>query len=102
MGMNEIQISSQEPKGGNAQFLQDAERNAAYFGKFKLGYFMHIGPGSEETCKFETYPDNPQRKWEELAKQVTEVNTAQKHPITKGYPKRRAEARWCGHPLRRQ
>ena len=41
MGMlNDIPICSLGPKGGNAQFLQDAERNAAYFGKFKPGYFM--------------------------------------------------------------
>ena len=33
--LNEIPISRQGPKGGNAQFLQDAERNAAYLGKFK-------------------------------------------------------------------
>ena len=60
--MNGIPISSQGPRGGNAQFLQDAERNAAHFGKLKPGYFMYIGPGSEETWKFEKYPDNPQVK----------------------------------------
>ena len=55
-------ISSPGPKGGNTQFLQDAERNATYFGKFKLGYCMYIGPGAEETCKFDKYPDNPKGK----------------------------------------
>ena len=35
--MNEIPISSKGPKGGNALFLQDAERSAAQFGKFKPG-----------------------------------------------------------------
>ena len=38
--MNEIPISSQGPKGGKARILQDAERNAAYFGKFKPRYFI--------------------------------------------------------------
>ena len=41
MGMiNEIPISSQGPKGSNMQFLQDAERNAANFGKIKPRYFI--------------------------------------------------------------
>ena len=43
--MNEILTSSKEPKGGKAPFLQAAERNAAYVARFKLGYFMYIGPG---------------------------------------------------------
>ena len=33
--MDEIPTSSQGPKGGDAQFLQDAERHAAYFGMSK-------------------------------------------------------------------
>ena len=49
--MNQIPISSQGPKAGNAQFLQDVERNVAYVGKLNLWYFMHIGPGSEETLE---------------------------------------------------
>ena len=44
------------------QFLQDAERNAAYIGKFNCRYFMYIGPGSEETSKFDKYPDNSKGK----------------------------------------
>ena len=52
-------ISAKEPKGGEGLFLQDAERNAAYFGKNKPGYFMYIGPGSEKTWNFEMYPDDP-------------------------------------------
>ena len=40
---------------GNAPFFQDAERNAAHFGKFKTVYFMYFGPGVEETWKFEKY-----------------------------------------------
>ena len=35
--MNEIPICSKESKGGKALFLQDAERNAAYFARFKPG-----------------------------------------------------------------
>ena len=61
MGMtNEIPISSQGPKGGNAQVLQDAERSAAYFGK---------------------YTDNPKRKWDELPRRVTGFFLVQKYPI---------------------
>ena len=71
--MNEIRISSQGPKGGNAQFLKDVERNAVYFGKFKPGYFMCTGPRSEETCTFEKYTDNPRGNWDELARQVMDV-----------------------------
>ena len=78
--MNEIPISSKEPKGGKALFLQDAERNAAYFARFKPGYFMYISPGSEKTWNFEKYPDDPKGKWDELAKQVTDVYLVQKHP----------------------
>ena len=51
--MNEIPNSSQAPKGGSAQCLHDAERNAAYVKKFKPGCIMYIGPSSEETWKFE-------------------------------------------------
>ena len=54
--MNEIPISLQGPKGGKARFLQDAERNAPYFGEFKPRYF--IGPGSEKTWNFEKCPGN--------------------------------------------
>ena len=82
--MSEIPISIKEPKGGKALFLQDAERNAAYFGRFKPGYFMYIGPTSEKTWNFKKYPDDPKGKWDELAKQVTEVCLGQKHPLLKG------------------
>ena len=61
--INEIPISSNGPKGCNALFLQDAERKAAYFGEFQPGYFMHIGPGSENNWNFEKYPDNVKGKW---------------------------------------
>ena len=60
--MNEIPISSKGPKGCNTLFLQDAERNAAYFGELQLGYFMHIVPGSENIWNFEKYPDNVKRQ----------------------------------------
>ena len=79
--MNEIPISLLGPTGGNALFLQDAERNAAYFEENKPGYFMYIGPCSK-TWNFEKkHPDKPKGKWDELAKQVTNVYLAQKHPI---------------------
>ena len=81
--MHKIPISSQQPKGGKARFLQDAERNAACFAKLKPEYF--IGPGSEKTWNFEKCPGNPQGKWDELAKQVTDVYLVQTYPILKGY-----------------
>ena len=56
--INEIPIYSKGPKEGNALFVQDAERNAAYVGKLKLGCLMYIGPSSKETWKFEKYPGN--------------------------------------------
>ena len=56
--MSGFPMSSQGPKGGDAQFLQDAATNAAYFGKFKSWYYMSLGPGSEGTWKFEKYIDN--------------------------------------------
>ena len=46
--MNEIPLFAQGPKGSSTKFLQDAARNAVYFGKFKPGYFMSVGPGSEK------------------------------------------------------
>ena len=82
--MNESPVSSKEPKEVEALFLQGAETNAAYFGKFRPRYFVYIGPGSEKTWNFEKYPDNPKGKWDELAKQVTDVHLVQKHPILKG------------------
>ena len=102
--MKEIPISSKGPKARNALLLQDAE-NAAYFGKFKPGYYMYSGPGSQETWNFEKYPDNPRGKWDELAQQVTDVYLVQKHPIfarMHSFPKRSIEARWWKHALRRQ
>ena len=50
----------------------------------KPGYFMYIGPVSEKTWQFEKYYDDPKRKRDELAKQVTNVHSGQKHPILKG------------------
>ena len=82
--MSEITTSSKEPKGREALFLQDAERNAAYFGSFKPGYFMYIGPASEKTWNFEKYPDDPKGKLDELANRVTEVYLGQKRPLLKG------------------
>ena len=56
--MNVIPSSSKEPKGDNATFLQDAERNAAFFGKFKPKYFIYIGPGSASNPeKMYPFPD---------------------------------------------
>ena len=81
--MNEMPISSQEPKGGKALFLH-AERHAAYFGKFNPGCFMYTGPGSEKTSTFEKHPDDPKGILDELATQVTEVYLVQTHPILKG------------------
>ena len=39
--MNEIPFCSKGPKGGGAQVLQDAEINAAYFGKVQ-GLVLHV------------------------------------------------------------
>ena len=60
--MKVIPTSSKEPKGGKALCVQDAERNAAYFARFKPRNFMHIGQRSEKTWNFEKYPDDPRRK----------------------------------------
>ena len=98
--VNEIPISSEDPKKGHATYLQDWERNAAYFGKFLSGYFMTIAPSSEETWKFEKYTDNPGRTRDELARQVTGVFLVQKQPILKGsknLSRRRIQARWQEH-----
>ena len=75
--MNDILISCQESKGGNAQFL------------------MCVGPGSANTRMFEKHTDN-REKWEELANQDTAVYLVQKHSVLKGcksFPKKRTEAR---------
>ena len=39
--------------------------------------------GSEKTWNFDKYPDDPEGKWDELAKQVTDVYTVQKNSILK-------------------
>ena len=76
-------ISSKDPTERDAPFLQDAERNSAYFGKFKPRYFMGIGP--EVTWKFVQYADNPKGKWDALARQVIrKYYLIQKRPILKG------------------
>ena len=50
MGMMSGTPSSvKEPKEGKTPFLQDLERNAAYFCGFKPGYSMYSGPASEKT-----------------------------------------------------
>ena len=46
--MNEIPMSSEGLAIVEAQLVQDAERSADYFGKFRPAYFMHTGPGSEK------------------------------------------------------
>ena len=43
-------------------FLQDAGRNAAYFEENKPGYFMYIGPGSDETWNFEKNTQTNQKE----------------------------------------
>ena len=96
--MTEVPISPQGPKEGNAQFLQDAEINAAYFGKFEPGYFMYIGSGSEGTWEFEQYPENPKGRWDELARQVTEVYLVQNIQLWKGAEtsQKKRELKWDG------
>ena len=78
---NKFPISSKEPKGGDALFLHDAERNAACFARLKPGYFMYIRPGSEKTWNFWEVPDARKGERDELAKQVTDVCLVQMHPI---------------------
>ena len=39
---------------------------------------VYTGPGLEKT--FEMYPDVPEGKWSELAKEVTDVSLVHKHP----------------------
>ena len=59
MGMiNEIPISYAGPKECISKFLKDAETNATFFDKFKPGYLLFLGPGSEKTWNFDQYPDN--------------------------------------------
>ena len=103
--MNEIPISSQGPKGGNTQCLQDAERNAAHIGKLKPGYFMYIGPSSEETWKFEKVHRQPKRKMGRACRTIHEciscTKTSSPERMQK-LPKIRFEARWQNHALQRR
>ena len=92
--MNEIPISSEEPRGGTAIFLQYAERNAACFARLKPGCFMYKGPGSEKTGNLAWYPDDLKRTWDGLAKQVTEVvscTEASNRERVYPFPERRIE-----------
>ena len=80
--MNEIPISSKRPKGRYSAFLWKTRKViVANFGKWKPGFYLYIGPGSEEIWKFAKYPDDPKIKWDELA---TDVFLVQKLPILKG------------------
>ena len=83
MGMlNGIPIFQRNRQEVKAPFLQDAERNADFFGNFKPGCFMYIGPGSE---LWEKDPDDPKGKWDGLAQQVTDVYLVQMRIILKGF-----------------
>ena len=65
---------------------------------------MHICLGSKKPWNFEKYPGDPKGKWDDLAKQVTEVYLVQKGPILERmhqFPKRRNEERRCTHALQR-
>ena len=60
--MNGIPISSKEPKGGKAPLLQDADRNAGYFARFKPpDTSFNIGPASGNTCNLEKWSRWPKR-----------------------------------------
>ena len=87
--VNEFPFSSQGPMEGNAQILQVAERNAAYFGKFKHGYLVSIAPSSA-TWNLQQFTDKSGGKWDEFARQV--------HRLPKGRP----QARRQKHALQRR
>ena len=102
--MNEIPISSQGPKGGNTKCLQDAERNAAYFGKFKLGTLCVLVQVQKNLEFLKNTPKNQEENGTTLQDKVTDVYRGPKHPILKeckSFPKRTTKARRQKHALQR-
>ena len=101
--MHEIPISSQGPKGVNAQFLEDAERNAAYFSRFEPGCFMCVGPSSEKTWTSEkktdmTHQENEMCLHDKSLKYILYQNI-QSLKDADNFPKG-DEARWQKHKPR--
>ena len=69
--INELSISSKESKGEKALFLQDAERNPAYFkSSSRILHWFRFGKDLEA--------DDLKEKWDDTIKEVTELNIVQK------------------------
>ena len=58
------------PEKSTALLLQDAERHAAYFNRFKAR-ILHAQRSGFRKDQFEKYYDDPEGKRDELAKQFT-------------------------------
>ena len=82
--INENPIASQLNPGDEAKFLRLAEDNGAYFGRFRPGYFMNIGPTSDEAWNFGKYVNSPSGRCEWLARGTVEVYEESEFPIFTG------------------
>ena len=80
--LSEIPISSQGPTKVEAQLLHDAERRIEYFDKFRPGYLLYSGLGSEKCWFFEKYADSEKGKWDTLTQKIHEDLSRKqaKHP----------------------
>ena len=96
--MNEIPISSKEPKGGKAQFLQDSGSSSLDTSctlvqdRKRLTTLKSIQMTQKENCMC-------------LAKHVTELYLVQKHLLLRRmcrFPERRNEEKRCKHAFQRR
>ena len=80
--LSEIPISSQGPTKVEAQLLHDAERRIEYFDKFRPGYLLYSGLGSEKCWFFEKYANSEKGKWDTLTQKIHEDLSRKqaKHP----------------------
>ena len=62
--------------------LQNAALVVDYAGRFRTGYWVFVGPGSDHTWKFEKYElENPKGNWDRKAPHILEVYSGSGHLV---------------------
>ena len=83
--MNENPIASQLNPGDAAKCpARQAEEHDAYFGRFRPGYVMYIGPEPDKAWHFGKYPDSLSGRWDQLANMFVAVDEKSEFPVYTG------------------
>ena len=83
--MNENLIAPQLNPGDAAKCpARQAEECGVYFGRFRPGYVMYIGPEPEKAWHFGKYPDSPSGRCGQLAKRFVAVDEKYEFPVFTG------------------